>query len=469
MNNVKPNINLLNEEQIQQIHHFAISILAETGVRVDSSSVIDKLKKTGQVQVNDGYVKLSSEIVEEGIQSAPSTIQMYDRNGNPAFLLGDDRLRFGVGVTALYYQEPISDNLEMITRQHIRILTRLGSNLKNFDAISTPGIVQDVPAAISDLYGNLEMVANTIKPLIVLTSDEKSLEPFLNMLEGLHGDLGSKPFIMPYYNPLSPLVINAGTLEKMELAIERNLPFIFSSYSMAGTSTPLTPTGTLSLLLAELLAGLTISQVLKPGTPVSLGMLPAYFDMKFMQNFYDPQSVLMNIACAEMMSHYQLPHCGTSGSGTGWGMDQIAIDQYWMNTLTYTLTKGGLAPFIGDSLGSKSISPCTLVNMNEVIDQALRFANGFQLDEIQAVLDEITKVGPGGSFLSSPSTLKNYKTAYYSSPIYPRWSMEKWQAEGQPEARQVLREKTQELINDLPIPADYEYLIGKGEEFIKSL
>jgi len=136
----------------------------------------------------------------------------------------------------------------------MQILTRLGSCLKNFDVLSTPKIVRDVPVALSDLYGNLEMFANTTKPLVVLTSNENSLEPLLNMIEGLHGDLGSKPFMIPHFNPVSPLVMNAGTSLKMEIAIERNLPFIFSSYSMAGTSTPLTPTGTLPLLMAELLA-----------------------------------------------------------------------------------------------------------------------------------------------------------------------------------------------------------------------
>ena len=87
-------------------------------------------------------------------------------------------------------------------------------------------------------------------------------------------------------------------------------------------------------------------------------------------------------------------------------------------------------------------------------------ADGFQLDDAQVVLAEIAKVGPGGSFLSTPSTLKNYKTGYYNSPIYPRWTMEKWQAQGQPDARQVLREKTQALIQSLPSPDDYAELIA---------
>jgi trimethylamine--corrinoid protein Co-methyltransferase len=182
-----------------------------------------------------------------------------------------------------------------------------------------------------------------------------------------------------------------------------------------------------------------------------------------MLNFYDPQSILLNLACAEMMAHYNLPHCGTSGSGTGWGMDLIAADTYWMNTLTFVLKRGGLAPFVGDSLGSKAISPTTIVHVHEIIEQALRFVDGFQLDEAQAALDEIAKVGPGGSFLSAPSTLKNFKSGYYVSDAYPRWTMEKWQAEGQPVARQVLREKTQAMLADLSAPDDYKELVGKGE------
>jgi len=469
MNNVRPQLSLLSEEQIQQVHMYVLRILSETGVRVVSPSVIEMLEKTGQVEVQGRTVKIFPELVESSIQSAPSVIQMYDRRGNSTFRLGDDRLRFGVGVTALYYQEPVEDNLEMFQRHHMRAMTRLGNSLPNYDVISTPGIVRDVPEALSDLYGNLEMSANTTKTMVVLTSDESKFSSLMSMFEHLYGELGEKPFFLPYFNPVSPLVMDSGTMLKMEVAIERGIPFIFSNFSMAGASTPLTPAGTLALLLTELMAGLTISQVIKPGTPISVGMLPSYFDMQTMINFYDPQSVLLNVACAEMMAYYKLPHCGASCSAMGWGMDLIAADLFWMNFLTYALTKGGLAPFIGDGLAGKSISPCTVVNAHEIIDQAFRFADGFQLDDEQAALDEIAKAGPGGDFLSSPSTKRNYKTGYYKSPLYPRWNMEKWQAAGQPEARQLLREKTQELLLDVPAPEDYEVLIGKGEEYIKSL
>jgi trimethylamine--corrinoid protein Co-methyltransferase len=366
----------------------------------------------------------------------------------------------------LYYQRPENDGLDLFTRRDMQEMTRLAGSLPLYDVVSTIGIERDVPEYLSDFYGSLDMLANTVKPLVLLVSDEANFPPVLDMFESLVGDLGARPFLLPYFNPVSPLVMNAGTTDKMSVAIARGLPFIFSNYSMAGVSTPLTPAGTLSLLLAELLAGLVISQVMKPGAPILLGMLPVYFDMKAVLNFYDPQSILISLACAEMMAHYGIPHCSTSGSGTGYGMDLIAADTYWMNTLALSLTRSGLAPFIGDSLGSKSISPLTVVHVHEIIDQAIRFADGFQLDDPSAALEEIRKVGAGGSFLSAPSTLKNYKSGYYVSRVYPRTTLEKWREAGQPSADKILRQKTRDLLRSAPKPDDHDELMGKGEELI---
>ncbi len=466
-NNVLPHLSLLNTEQKEQVHRYALKILAETGVRIDSDRVQKLLeRKLGPGWVDSARVRFPAEVVEWALKSAPANLQIFDRTGNQAFQLADSRTHFGVGVTALYYQDPRSDQLTPFSRANMRDMVRLGSALPHYEVISTVGVLQDVPARLSDLYGSLEMIANTTRPLVLLASDEANFPPILEMFEHLVGDLGEKPFILPYFNPVSPLVLNTGTLEKMQAAIQRGLPVIFSNYSMAGASTPITPAGTLALLLAELLAGLIVSQFLREGAPILLGMLPVYFDMKTMVNFYDPQSLLINLACAEMLAYYNLPHCGTSGSGTGWGADLIAADTYWMNTLTYSLTRGGLAPFVGDTLTSKAISPLTLVYVHEIIEQTRRFVAGFQLDDQMAVLSEIEKVGPGGSFLSAPSTRQRFKNGYYASPVFPHYSMEKWQAVGQPSAGQVLRDNTLRLLETAPIPADHDDLLARGEAFI---
>jgi len=227
------------------------------------------------------------------------------------------------------------------------------------------------------MVGLLEMVANTIKPLIILISDEKQFLPGLVLLERLVGNLSVKPFVIPYFNPVTPLIINQSTADNMLTSIEYGLPFIFSNYGMAGMSTPISSAGTLALLNAELLAGVVISQLVKPGTPIILGSLPAFFDMKTMVDFFDPQTMLLNLACAEMMAYYHIPHAGISGSANGWGADLIASEALMMNHLTSCLGKVGMAPFVGGSFGSKVFSPTMVVNANEVIEQSRHFTNGF--------------------------------------------------------------------------------------------
>jgi trimethylamine--corrinoid protein Co-methyltransferase len=467
---VQPRITVLTPEQVEQVHNYSLQILSSVGVRVDSEQAREVFARAiGPSWVEDDRVRIPRDLVEWALEVAPSTVEIYDRQGQFAFCLGDDRTRFGIGATTLYYQDPETDEVVPFARRHMEAMVRLGSALPNFDVISTVGIIQDVPTQVADLYAILEMTANTVKPLVILVSDEDCFPSVLDLLEHLHGDLAARPFVIPYFNPLTPLIINAGTADKMLVAIERGLPFIYSTYSMAGMSTPITPAGTLALMNAELLAGLVLSQLAQEGTPIILGILPAIFDMKTMVSFYDPQSLVLNLVCAEMMAHYRLPHCGTSGSGTGWGPDLLGAGTYWMNHVTSCIGKVGLAPFVGDTLGSKAFSPANLVFVHEVIEQALRFAQGIRLDDASVDLDEIVKVGPGGNFLLSELTLKLYRSAYYTNPIFPRWSLEKWQEQGRPKVIDLLRSHTCQVMAELHAPEDHADLMAQGEAFIEAL
>ncbi len=102
-------------------------------------------------------------------------------------------------------------------------MIRLGHTLSNYDVISTLGVLQDISVRTADLFATLEMVANTTKPPVILVSDESLFSPVLDMLEHLTGDLAAKPFILPYFNPIAPLVVNRGTIDKMFVSIERGI------------------------------------------------------------------------------------------------------------------------------------------------------------------------------------------------------------------------------------------------------
>ena len=465
---IKPSLRVMNPEQINRVHEYSLQILSSVGLRVDSERARKLfIKAIGPQAVDGANVRIPPDLVEWAIQAAPARFDVYDRNGSPAFRL-PDQTRYGVGVTALYYQDPQTDRVIPFTRKHMAACVRLGNALPSFDAVSTIGIVQDVAPEVSDLYATLEMAANTFKPLIILISDEGAFPEVLDLLEHLHGDLAPHPSIIPYFNPISPLVINKGTVDKMRMAIQLGLPFIYANYGMAGSSVPMTPAGQLALMNAEVLAGLTLGQLLKEGTPMILGNHPACFDMKGNESYYDPKSYLINLACAEMMAHYNLPHSGTSGSGMGWGADLISGGHQWFNHLTTNVGQAGLAPFVGDIFGSLAFSPNVIVYANEIIHQARLFAEGFEIDDSTIGLEDISQIGPGGNFLLSNLTLRFYRQTRQFSHIFDNLPIDEWRARGRPRAEDLLRGHTRQLLEESQPPENHSELLAKGESFIKA-
>ena len=468
-NIVQPRVNTMDPKQIKRIHDYSLQILSTTGVRVDSPQARKLLARAINSEAVDGdRVRIPSDLVEWAIQAAPAHIDIYNREGAPAFHL-PDQARFGVGVTSLYYQEPETDRTVPFSRKHMQTCVRLGNLLPGFDAISTVGIVRDVAPQVSDLYATLEMTANTHKPLIILISDENAFPLVIDLLEHLHGDLAARPSIIPYFNPITPLVINKSTVDKMFVTIERGLPFIYANYGMAGASTPITPAGQLALMNAEVLAGLTLGQLIKEGTPMILGIHPACFDMKGNESFYDPKSYLIDLAAAEMMAHYDLPHSGTSGSGMGWRADLIAGGHQWFNHLISCLGKKALAPFVGDILGSQVCSPNLIVYANEIIQQVRLFAEGFAIDDTRIGLEDIAQVGPGGNFLLSDLTLKSFRDARQFSHIFENLQIDEWQTRDCPHAEDLLRGYTRRLLDESKPPQNHPKLLSQGESFIKAL
>ena len=466
---VKPSLTVLTAQQIEQVHTYSLNILSRVGIRVDSSEALALFTHSGGAEINGDRVKISPELVEWALKSAPSSIDLFDRQGRPAFSAGDGKAHFGVGVTNLFYQDPQTDRLSGFTRQHMASGTRLAHGLPAYEIVSTLGIIKDAAPGTDDLYAVLEMAANTTKPLVILNSDPKQFAASLDLLESLGENFSARPWIIPYFNPVTPLIINRETGDKMIATIRRGIPFIFSNYGMAGTSTPISAAGTLTLLNAELLAGLVLSQMVKTGAPVILGSLPAFFDMKNMTDFYDPQTILLNSAEAEMMDFYHLPHAGTSGSGLGWSADLPAAGMHWLNHLTATLGKTGLVPFVGSSLGSKAFSPTSVVYANDVILQARHFATGFALNDETVNLNEMETAGPGGNFLMSKSTRQNFRSAYYTSSLFPRMSLEKWEQKDHPQAMDIIRHETTRLLNESQAPQDHDAIIEKGEALIRRL
>ncbi len=473
LNNVRPRLQLLNPEQMNEVHQYSISILENTGIKVESKEALKIFKKSDAVKIKNEVVYINGKLINHAIKQAPSNIEVYNKTGDIAFQLGEKqagKTHFGIGVTNTWFQDIESSQVELFTRKHMQYSTKLGDLLDSYDMISTIGIPSDVAAKKSDLYSTLDMYANTSKPLILLISGDEKINDVFELLSYLHGDISAKPFCIPYVNPITPLVLNKATTDKMISAINHNLPFMYSNYSMYGATSPVTEGGSLALLNAELLAGLVFSQLVKKGSEIILGSLPAAFNFRTMGSYYTTASYLLNLACAEMMNFYKIPHCGTSGSNNGRGADLLTSGNFWLNHLSSCIGKIGCAPFVGGNFDSMVFSPTSVVLSNHIIGEARKFAKGFALNDEAVNLHEIHEVGHSGNYLTSEQTLDSLDELSTTNEIWSSLSLETWKEQNMPTAEKDLIETTKDLFSKAKKASeDTIDIIKKGEDFIINL
>jgi trimethylamine--corrinoid protein Co-methyltransferase len=467
-----PELQLLDDDQMRFIHEKSLQILSTVGLRVESPVGLRYFSNMPGKNVDGDRVYIPAEIVDWALKSVPSNISLYSRTGDRVFSIGKDhheKTIFGIGVTNTHYQDSETGDVVPFRRDHTPVSTRLGQSLSEFDTISTIGIPAELSPGVVDLFNTLDLFANSTKPLVLLLLHDSSIAKVFRLIEYLHPDLKKYPSFITYVNPVTPLILNDGTVQKMVHSIESGCPVAYSNYSMYGATTPAPMVGTISLLNAELLAGLVLSQLIKEGASMILGSLPASFDMTTMASPFTSESFLLNIACAEMMHYYGIPHCGTSGSGAGLDADLPASDWLWINHLTSSLGKVGLAPFVGGNFESLAFSPSMVVYSNQIIKQVRQFAAGIDLDNITTSMEEIKDAGPGGDFMTSEQTLNRMGDVKTSENIWQSMTIEKWESLGKPLASDQLRDHVCDIMKNLQQQDDAEDITVQGEKFISRL
>ena len=160
---VTPKINVLSSEAIVQVHKYSLKILSEIGIRIDSEKALKVFKSSQDVRfLDDCHVVIHPEVVEWAIQQAPSTIDIYTRQGDLSFRLGESTTRFGIGVTNLFYQEPRTDEILPLVN-YWQLPTRQVSTLLHSFALIRDHIKrllerQDIPALRYNRNRGLEIV-----------------------------------------------------------------------------------------------------------------------------------------------------------------------------------------------------------------------------------------------------------------------------------------------------------------------
>lgn len=462
------NYRILNEDQIQTIHHASLEILETVGVRVKNDAGVQLLRNAGCLVKDGNIVHIPNGLVEECIDSAPSRITVYSRKGEEAMCLEGNNIHFGLGTDLLKTYDLETHALRPSCLQDVVNAARVADYCEEIDFIASYALPQDVPTNVMYIECFRAMVENSSKPVFFTAAARDDLAFIFEMAAAVAGGedrLREKPFLIHYAETYSPLTHSNSGVEKLFLCADRGLPVNYTQGMLAGASGPVTLAGSIAVANAEALSGVVLHQVRAKGAPIISGLTVVPLDMRTLIFSYGaPEYRLTDAAYADLYHYYGLPMWGTAGCSDSHSLDQQAAAEAAITILMSALSGANLIHDVG-YLGQGLIgNPAAIVMCNELIGYVRRVIRGFEISEDTIPMDMIQRVGPGGNYLMEEHTLNHHRQEFWLPKSFNRNNSDTWIQKGGRTYGEVVTDKTIEILathESEPLPEEISRQIDR--------
>lgn len=453
----KPRLQVINADQIAQLHEATLDVLQRTGVKITHPKAVELLAGAG-ARVEGDIVKIPGWLVEDAIRKAPARLVLGTRTGKRTVFLERDKSFFGPSLDCVDYMDPATHERSRFTSEHVKVTARLCDALDNFQWCMTIGMADDVAPEIADRVIARNVFENCEKPLVFCCKDTNSVKDTYEMALLLCGGkekFDAAPTIVHYSEPISPLVYFDLAIEKLMYCAEKRIPLINFPAPQCCGSSPATFAGALVQASAESLSGLVVHQLVNPGAPFIYGAFTTIMDMRSTVFSYGAVEMsLMTAAMAQMAQHYRLPFFGTAGATDAKYCDAQAGAEAALQILSAATAGSGLVHDCSSWMDHGSLaSPEFMVLVHDIVDSVNHYMAGIPVTEETLALDVIHRVGPGGHYLQDPHTMANFKKIKYSE-IFERMMTDKYASTGAKRFEQRLQEVTLKKLEHAPTPLD---------------
>jgi len=439
-----PLYEVLNEEGISLIERNADTVLEEIGIEFREDEEALKLWKEAGADVKGERVHFPKGLCRQLLKTAPPVFTQHARNPARSVQIGGDATVF-----APVYGPPFVRDLDG-NRRYATI-----EDFRNFVKLSymAPSIHHsggtvcepvDVPVNKRHLDMVFAHMKFSDKPFMGSVTAPERAEDTVEMCKILFGAefVENNTVVINLINANSPMVFDATMLGAAKVYARNNQATIITPFILAGAMSPVTVAGTLTQVLAEVLAGAAFTQLVRPGAPVLFGTFASSISMQSgAPTFGTPEPSLVSYGAAQLARRLGLPF-RTGGSLCASKIPDAQAAYESANTLNSTLLAG--TNFVLHAAGwlEGGLASCYEKFMMDVdqLGMSQKFAAGVDLSENGQAMDAIRQVGPGSHYLGCDHTQANFQTAFYRSSIADNNSFEQWQAEGEKAAPQRANE-----------------------------
>jgi trimethylamine--corrinoid protein Co-methyltransferase len=338
--------------------------------------------------------------------------------------------------------------------------------LPEIDFVMSLFLPKDVDQRIYDRYQMEVMLNHTTKPIVFVSPDFEGCVAAVEMCEAVAGGpeaFQRHPFATCYINVTSGLVANEEALQKCIYLAEKGLPQLWIPLNAGGVNSPATTAGCMAAMNAGILLGVVLAQLVREGAPIAVpGWNGGPYNLKTMVGNYvlaDEQGVPTS-----MGKYYDLPVFGLGGSTDAKVLDHQAGMECTISLMTALLHGANIVHDVGFMDSGLQGSLQLQVMANETIGFLRAATRGVVVDDETLALDAIDEVGPTGSFLQHPHTLRHYKEPFYSK-LFDKGPYSLWEKNG----RLTLEDKAAREVDRILRTHTVEALPADVQEKIKTI
>jgi trimethylamine--corrinoid protein Co-methyltransferase len=461
---IKP-LKIISEDEIENIHFATINVLKETGVKFESKSALNLLKKNDCIADFDNMiVKFPEELVEDCLKTTPKTFKFKAREEKNDVILGGDTVYFhsapGMNIVDLESFEPRPPTkTEHI--EYIKVLDALPNMHKlsayplwGYEGIS-PVMAIPESCAIKIIYSSkTQEVAYNLDSEIFTLKMAKAAG--IEYTSGLHAT--------------SPLGVDKSSIINAHRTVEAGFPIYIANGCTCGGTSPATTAGSLVVSNAEILSMIVLVQLIKRGTRIIAWDIVWPMNMKTGAPFFGQIQDSMENAIFNQIwrKKYKIPIAnGTVGYGSAKNIGYQSGYEKGIACIISAISGANVIQFHGHVFGELSAHPIQAVLDDDIAGMVGRFIEGELIDEETIALDMINKVGPiPGQYLNTEHTRKWWKTEQFLGKAADYTSSySEWIKKGKKNAFEYAKERVKDIIaNHKPLP-----LAGEKVEKIEGI
>jgi trimethylamine---corrinoid protein Co-methyltransferase len=429
----------LSADELESIHLGSLRVLSEIGMDFLDPDAREILRAAGaQTEPDSQRVRFDPAMVEEVIRTAPSTFTIHARNPDHDIVIGGDWIAFGT-VGSPPNVSDLDAGRRIGNRADYQNLIRLAQSLNTIHFMSGyPVEPVDLHPGVRHLHATHDALTLMDKVIHAYSLGRQRNVDCLEMVRIARGvdmaTIDREPSILTVVNSSSPLRLDTPMLQGIMEFAAHNQVVCITPFTLAGAMAPVTLAGALAEQNAEALAGVVMTQVVRPGAPVIYGGFTSNVDMQSgAPAFGTPEYMRTAMIGGQLARRYGLPYRSSNVNAANSLDAQAAYESVFS---LWGAIMGGVNLLLhgaGWMEGGLHAGYEKMIMDAELLGMVEAFLEPVVVDDETLGFAAMEEVGPGGHFFGAAHTQSRYRTAFHK-PMLSDWrNFESWQEAGSPE------------------------------------